>query len=194
MGLTFDASPEPSDEELLARYAAGEARAARQLTERLLPRAFRIAYRLIGDRAEAEDVAQEAMLRLWRQAPDWQGGRAQVSTWLHRVTVNLCADHYRRRRPAPVAEMPDIADGAPSASARMMAADREAALQAALGLLPDRQRQAVVLRHIEGLTNPEIAEVMEIGVEAVESLTARGKRMLASLLAGRRGELGYDES
>src|SRR5690606_17015642 len=98
MGLTFDASPEPSDEELLARYAAGEARAARQLTERLLPRAFRIAYRLIGDRAEAEDVAQEAMLRLWRQAPDWQGGRAQGATWLHRGTVNLCADPYRRRR------------------------------------------------------------------------------------------------
>jgi RNA polymerase sigma factor (sigma-70 family) len=67
-----------------------------------------------------------------------------------------------------------------------------AALQAALALLPERQRQAVVLRHIEGLGNPQIAEVLDLGVEAVESLTARGKRALSALLAGRRAELGYD--
>ena len=69
-----------------------------------------------------------------------------------------------------------------------------AALQAALASLPERQRQAVVLRHIEGLTNPEIAEIMEIGVEAVESLTARGKRALAAALSGQRDALGYEES
>ena len=67
------------------------------------------------------------------------------------------------------------------------------ALNEALASLPDRQRQAVVLRHIEGLSNPEIAEVMQIGVEAVESLTARGKRALAAAMAGRRAELGYEE-
>ena len=70
---------------------------------------------------------------------------------------------------------------------------RAAALQTALAALPDRQRQAVVLRHIEGLSNPEIAEVMEIGVEAVESLTARGKRALAAALADRREDLGFDD-
>ena len=75
----------------------------------------------------------------------------------------------------------------------MIEADRMAALQAALDALPERQRQAVVLRHIEGLGNPEIAAVMDIGVEAVESLTARGKRALAALLAGQRGELGYED-
>jgi RNA polymerase sigma factor (sigma-70 family) len=68
-----------------------------------------------------------------------------------------------------------------------------AALQAALAALPDRQRQAVVLRHIEGLSNPEIAQIMDLGVEAVESLTARGKRALAAQLAGRRDELGYTD-
>ena len=66
-------------------------------------------------------------------------------------------------------------------------------MEAAMALLPDRQRQAVVLRHIEGLANPEIAHVMDIGVEAVESLVARGKRGLAALLSGRRAELGYDD-
>lgn len=74
-----------------------------------------------------------------------------------------------------------------------MQADRQAALEAALAALPDRQRQAVVLRHIEGLSNPEIAEVMDIGVEAVESLTARGKRALTALLSGRKAELGYED-
>ncbi len=76
--------------------------------------------------------------------------------------------------------------------AGLIEADRAAALQAALMVLPERQREAVVLRHLEGLANPEIAAVMGVGIEAVESLVARGKRGLAATLAGRRGELGYD--
>ena len=89
-----------------------------------------------------------------------------------------------------IAEPP--ANGA-SVIERMTDEAREKALEAALGTLPDRQRQAVILRHIEGLSNPEIAAIMDIGVEAVESLTARGKRALASTLAGRKEELGYGD-
>ena len=85
-------------------------------------------------------------------------------------------------------------DDSPGAEARMVQAARLAALDAALAALPDRQREAVVLRHIEGLSNPEIAAVMGIGVEAVESLTARGKRALTVALQGRRDGLGYEES
>ncbi len=184
------------DEVLLARYAAGDPAAARVLTQRLVPRALGYAARLLGDGAEAEDVAQEAMLRLWRAAPGWRAGEAQVSTWLYRVVTNLCTDRMRartRRRAAALDDAPDVPDGARGAEAGMIEADRMAALQAALDALPERQRQAVVLRHIEGLGNPEIAAVMDIGVEAVESLTARGKRALAALLAGQRGELGYED-
>lgn len=186
------------DEALLARYAAGDAAAARALAARLVPRVLALATRFLGgDRAEAEDVAQEAMLRLWRAAPGWRPGEGKVSTWLYRVTVNLCADRRRRaaRRetyPGPEA-LPEAEDGTPGAAERLAQAERLAALDAALAELPERQRQAVVLRHIEGLSNPEIAEVMEIGVEAVESLTARGKRALAAALAGRREELGYHD-
>ena len=75
---------------------------------------------------------------------------------------------------------------------RMIAADRAAALEAALQHLPERQRQAVVLRHLEGLSNPEIGEIMDIGTEAVESLVARGKRALVAALGGMREELGYE--
>ena len=142
------------------------------------------------DPAEAEDVVQEAMLRLWRAAPDWRQGEAQVSTWLYRVVSNLCIDLLRRRRGVGLDEVAEPPDDRPGAEARMQTKARADALQQALATLPDRQRQAVVLRHIEGLGNPEIAEVMEISVEAVESLTARGKRALAAELSARKEELG----
>jgi RNA polymerase sigma-70 factor (ECF subfamily) len=89
--------------------------------------------------------------------------------------------------------VPDPVEDGPSAEGRLQDKARLAALETALAELPDRQRQAVVLRHIEGLPNPEIADVMEIGVEAVESLTARGKRALAALLQGRKADLGYED-
>lgn len=190
-----DLQAEASDEALLVLYANGDALAARLLTGRLLPRVLRYAARLLSDRAEAEDVAQETMLRLWRVAAEWRQGEAQVSTWVYRVAGNLCTDRLRRRGArgaTALDDAPEIADSAPGAEAVMIEADRAQALQAALEALPDRQRQAVVLRHIEGLSNPEIAAVMEIGVEAVESLTARGKRALAALLAGQKAALGYE--
>jgi len=193
MVMAFDLPDDTSDEDLLARFAAGEAAAARALTLRLTPVALRVAQRMLGDAAEAEDVAQEAMLRLWRIAPDWRPGVARVSTWLYRVTVNLCTDRLRRRRGVALEAAGDVVDGTPAAVSTLIEADRAAALEAALMSLPERQRQAVVLRHIEGLSNPEIADILGIGVEAVESLTARGRRALAALLAGRREELGYGD-
>ncbi|MCA3501469.1 MAG: sigma-70 family RNA polymerase sigma factor, partial [Rhodobacter sp.] len=140
-----------------------------------------------------EDVTQEAMLRLWRMAPGWQQGGARVSTWLYRVASNLCLDRLRKSRPRGLEEVAEPEDAAPGAVARLIEADRMLALDRALAALPDRQRQAVVLRHIEGLTNPEIAAVMDIGVEAVESLVARGKKGLTALLSGRRAELGFED-
>lgn len=193
MQLPFDAHADVADHVLLRRFAAGDAAAARALTLRLTPRVFVHAFRLLGDRAEAEDVAQEAMLRLWRVAPDWREGEAQVTTWLYRVTANLATDRLRRRRGVALETVPEPEDAAPSAADGLQDAARAAALQAALAQLPARQRQAVVLRHIEGLSNPEIAAIMDISAEAVESLTARGKRALTAALAGRRAELGYED-
>jgi RNA polymerase sigma-70 factor (ECF subfamily) len=190
--MALDALSEVSDEALLVLYANGDPWAARALTLRLTPRVLGFAARMLSDRTEAEDVAQEAMLRLWRIAPGWQQGEARVSTWLYRVASNLCLDRLRRSRPRGLEEVAEPEDATPGVVARLIAADRAMALDAALAALPDRQRQAVVLRHIEGLTNPEIAAVMDIGVEAVESLVARGKKGLAALLSGRRAELGYE--
>ena len=188
-------TPSEADAEaaLLRRYADGDAAAARLLAARLTPMAYGHAVRVLKDAAEAEDVAQEAMMRLWRIAPDWREGEAKVSTWLYRVVANLCTDRLRKRGTVPVDDVAEPADPAPSAEARLQAGARADALQAALMTLPDRQRQAVVLRHIEGLANPEIAVILGVGVEAVESLTARGKRALKQALAGQKAALGYTD-
>lgn len=192
--MPLDALSDVPDDALVALFGNGDARAAEALTLRHAPRVLAYASRLLGDRSEAEDVTQETMLRLWRQAPDWRPGEAKVSTWLYRVATNLCTDRLRRRgRQVALEAAGDPADGAPGVEREMIDADRAAALRDALAELPERQRTAVALRHIEGLSNPEIAEAMDIGIEAVESLTARGKRALRAALAGRRGELGYED-
>lgn len=188
-----DTFQDVSDEALLVLYANGEASAARALTLRLTPKVFGHAFRVLGDRAEAEDVAQEALIRLWKQATDWRQGEAKVTTWLYRVVANLCTDRLRKSRGVALDAIPEPEDDKETPAEALQQKSRQAALQSALQELPDRQRQAVLLRHIEGLSNPEIAEVMDIGVEAVESLTARGKRALAKILAGRKEELGYSD-
>jgi RNA polymerase sigma factor (sigma-70 family) len=197
MTMAFDAQDTTSDEALMVLYANGDRHAALALTRRVTPRVVAYASRLLsGDRAEAEDVAQETMLRLWRVAPEWRQGETKVTTWAYRVATNLCIDRQRsrtRKRQMALDDAPEVADGALGAEGQLQEAGRMAALEAALAELPDRQRQAVVLRHLEGMTNPEIAAIMEIGVEAVESLTARGKRSLSAVLAGRKAELGYED-
>jgi len=182
-----------SDERLLRLFADGNTAAARILTDRLGPRCYSVALRMLNNRAEAEDVTQEAMMRLWKVASDWVPGQAKISTWLYRVTLNLCVDLRRRRTTDALDNVPEPEDEAASAIERIQHSTRLGALQTALSQLPERQRQAVVLRHIEELSNPEIAEIMRISVEAVESLVARGKRALAAILADRKEELGYDD-
>jgi RNA polymerase sigma-70 factor (ECF subfamily) len=187
-------SQTPADDEaaLLQQYALGDPAAARRLAAALTPRVFGHAFRVLGDRAEAEDVVQEAMLRLWRIAPDWRIGEAKVTTWLYRVVANLCTDRLRLRRGTGLDDIDEPADPAASVEDQLQQVARADALQQALDTLPDRQRQAVVLRHIEGLANPEIAAILETGVEAVESLTARGKKALTLALEGQREALGFE--
>ncbi len=192
--MALDLNSDISDEALLVAYGNGDREAAFVLTTRFTPRVLGYATRILGgDRAEAEDVTQEALLRLWKIAPDWRQGEAKVTTWLYRVVSNLCTDRLRKRRNVDIDAIEEPADTRPAVTQRLIAEDRARALIGAMRDLPDRQKQAVTLRHIEGLTNPEIAAIMEISTEAVESLTARGKRALAKTLAHRRKELGYGD-
>ncbi|MHA3915548.1 RNA polymerase sigma factor [Halovulum sp. GXIMD14793] len=191
--MPLDDPQREMDAKLVAAYAAGDADAARQLIDSHAPRVMRLATRMLGDQAEAEDVVQEAMLRLWNNASKWRAGEARVSTWLYTVASNLCADRLRKRRRQSSDEVPDIADTAAPAAARLQQADRADALGRALAGLPDKQRLAVTLRHLEELGNPAIAEIMGVSVEAVESLIARGKRGLTARLADKADSLGYKD-
>lgn len=188
--MSFDIDSGTSDEALLVLFANGDPDAARSLTLRLAPRILGLSARLLGDRAEAEDVTQEAMLRLWRIAPDWKQDDAMVQTWLYRVARNLCLDRLRKKRAMTLDDIDEAADDVAPIDARLIEKDRARALAQALARLPERQRDAVQLRLIDGLQNPEIAQVLGVSVEAVESLTARGKRALKALLLPQKDELG----
>ncbi len=175
---------EDPDAELVARMGQGDEAAFRLLIDRKLPRLHALAQRLLGGAGEADDVAQEALLRAWRQAPRWQPGAARFDTWLHRVALNLCTDIQRKRREVVMAEPPDRADPAPLADQAMQSEETARRVQQALARLPPRQREAIVLQTYQDLSNVEIAAVLEISVEALESLLSRGRRMLRDLLAG----------
>ena len=192
MTAKADGSGVDADAVLLARFAEGDQSAARALTEQLLPGAMRQAWRMLGDQAEAEDVAQDAMMRLWKQATDWRAGEARVSTWLYRVVHNLCIDRLRKRRPqVAVEDAPEPVDPDPSVLERMAESETSKVLAEAIATLPERQRQALVLRHFEEYSNPEIGEAMDCSVEAVESLLARARRQLARIMEDQKEALGY---
>ncbi len=191
--MPYDKQSDIADDALLKLYANGDEVAAQVLTLRLTPRVFSQAFRMLGDRDEAEDVTQEALIRLWKVAPDWRQGEAKVTTWLYRVVANLCKDQMRKVRGLRLDVISEPADSTLGPVVQMQERARSNALQAALATLPARQRQAVVLRHIEGLGNPEIADILNVSVEAVESLTARGKRMLIKVLADQKEVLGFSD-
>jgi RNA polymerase sigma-70 factor (ECF subfamily) len=170
------------DQDLIARVAKNDPAAVRAMVARKLPRLLGVATRMLGDRGDAEDVAQEAFLKLWRQAGQWRPGAALFDTWLHRVTLNLCYDRLRRRREVTTEAVPEQADPAPAADQAMVDSARDASVAAAIARLPERQRAALVLQYYEGLSNIEAATAMEIGVEALESLLSRARRALKTQL------------
>ena len=174
------------DEDLVRRVGQGDPAAIQAMVARKLPRMLALAQRMLADPAEAEDVAQEALLRAWRQAPRWVSGRAKFDTWLHRVALNLCYDRLRRRREIPTDAVPDRRDEGAAPDRGLLAADVGAAVNDALARLPDRQREAIVLCHYQELSNIEAAGLMEISIEALESLLSRGRRALRQALADHR--------
>ncbi len=174
---------EVTDDELLARVANGEPAAARALVARKLPRLLSLAGRMLGDPGDAQDVAQETFLRIWKQAGKWRAGPARFDTWIHRVALNLCYDRLRRRREIVFADPPERLDEGPGPGRGLEAQDTGRRVAAALAALPDRQREAIVLCHYQELGNIEAAAVLGVSVEALESLLGRGRRTLRATLS-----------
>jgi RNA polymerase sigma-70 factor (ECF subfamily) len=180
-----------SDEALMVRVARGDEQAFRLLARRHLPAMLGLARRMLGNAAEAEDVAQEALMRVWTHAPRWQP-LAQFRTWLTRIVVNLCLDRKRRAPWVALEEAGDIVDPAPGAGEQAETFERERTVAAAIDKLPPRQREAIMLTYGEGLSNAQVAEVLDTTVSAVETLLVRGKqnlrRTLGDAIEGERDD------
>lgn len=170
-----------SDEALMALVAKGDQRAYRELAGRHLPAMLGLARRILGNAADAEEVVQEAMLRVWTHAPRWQP-LAAFRTWLTRIVVNLCLDRKRRAPWVALEAAGEIVDPTPDAAAQSEVDERERLLAGAIAELPARQRTAIVLTYSEGLSNAQVAEVLDTTVSAVETLLMRGKQNLRRAL------------
>ena len=181
------------DAALLAAYAKGMPEAARILTERLTPKLYAQAYHRLQNAADAEDIAQEAMLRLWKIAPDWQSGRAKLSTWLYQVVANLCKDRCRKPQMTGLEQAPEPIDPSLAVESHLQDERRASALYKALYQVPQRQAQALRMRHLDELSNPEIAAILAVSIKAVESLLARGRRQLKTCLEAEISALGYHD-
>jgi RNA polymerase sigma-70 factor, ECF subfamily len=177
LGVIAPAHPH-ADAALLSAAAAGDAAAFRALVGLHLSSAVAIARGVLRDATEAEDVAQEAFLRLWKNSGQLELGPGGVKPWLRRVVSNLCIDRIRARKPTTVLdEMTEQPQRASQVDA-LEDADLATRVTAALQTLPDRQRVAIVLFHFEGLSQIEVGEALEVSDEAVESLLARARRGL----------------
>lgn len=170
-----------ADAALVRAVAAGDARACRHLLDRHLDRVVGLAYRLLGERSAAEDVAQDAFLRLWARAATWRA-EARLDTWLYTVARNLCLDRLRKKGRESDAPLPELADPAPSAERQLSDAQTARRVAAEIAALPERQRTAIALVHEQGLSNIDAAAILEVSVDALESLLARARRRLRERL------------
>ena len=170
------------DQELMHAIGRGDRAACAHLVERHLNRILGFAERMLGNRGEAEEVAQEVFLRVWLHADRWRPTQAQVTTWLFRIARNLCLNRIAKRHEQTLEGLAEPPSGTPRPIEQL--ADRELGrhVNRALQSLPESQRMAITLCHYQGWTNAEAAEIMELSVAAVESLLARGRRRLKTQL------------
>lgn len=178
-----------AEADLMARVAAGDGAAATLLVDRHLPAVTAFARRMLGSQADAEDVAQDVFLRLWQHAGRWRPGAARLRTWLIRIALNLSLDRLRKRPTLPLDGIDDPVDPAPNPGTALHRQDVARRVEAALMALPERQRAALALFHYQELSQEEAAAALDISVEALESLLARGRRSLRETLAADRDAL-----
>lgn len=166
------------DSQLMLAVAQGDQAAFTEIVTRHLTPVVNFAWRYVGRRSDAEDVAQEAFIRLWRHAPDWEDQGFSVRSWIYRIAYNLCIDELRKRKPVtPVEDEVSLAS-AEQPDEDLYRDQRQQQVAAALNELPERQRTALVLCVYQGLSNRDAATVLDVSIEALESLLSRARRML----------------
>lgn len=179
---------EEDDRALMERVGAGDATAFEHVVARHMPMLHALAWRMLGDPIEAEDVVQESLVKLWVNAKGWQPSGGGLGAWLRRIATNACLDRLRKPKALSDDALPERADESPLADALIDADRRRTAVQAAILALPDRQRAAIILTYHEGVSNAEAASILGIGLKALESLLVRARQGLNDRLA-RQGLL-----
>jgi RNA polymerase sigma-70 factor, ECF subfamily len=195
--VSFPGSAEPSDAELLRAHVDGDPAAFAELVRRHRDRLWAVALRTIGDREEAADAVQDALLSAHRAAARFRGD-SQVTTWLHRIVVNACLDRLRKRQAHPTVPLPDgrHSDDSPPSGPEPAAPahDHDTALvvRQALAELPAEQRAALVLVDVQGYPVAEAAEILGVAEGTIKSRCARGRARMAITLGHlRRGDDGH---
>ncbi|SCA57595.1 RNA polymerase sigma factor (fragment) [Candidatus Terasakiella magnetica] len=168
-----------TDAELLDRLAIGDQKAFHSLIQRHLPYVLKTAERMVGDASNAEDIAQEVMLKLWNKAADWDcDGQAKLKTWLYRVTVNLCIDKYRQIKHLGIEQIEILPSLEKDALSHVHEKQVEEIIRNLFFELTPQQRLVIVLSYYEGLSSAEISEIMELTTGAVTGLLHRARRAL----------------
>ncbi len=178
-----------SDEQLVSRICEGDKTAFAHLVERHGLRFRAIALRTCGDLAVAEEMVQEAFVKLWTKPTAFNADKARFTTWFHRVVVNRCLDEVRRKKPDALPEGFDVADDRRSADEAMAESDSGALLRLALSKMPDRQRQALTLSYLDGYSNQEAADIMDLNIKAFESLLVRARAKMREELQAEKADL-----
>ena len=181
-----------SDETLMAQIAGGDEQAFERLLSRNLDGIHHYLGRLTGHWAECDDLAQETFIKVWLKARTFRPGRVRVTTWLHRIAHNVAVDFLRKAGRAARVEASEPARDEAGPDALGQQAEERQRLHDALSALPESQRSAILLRHQQGLSNPDVAAVLGLSVRAVESLLSRGRRRLRALI-GQSGGAGNQE-
>lgn len=181
-----------SDESLMARIRQGSHAAFAILVRRHSKMFYAAAYRMCGNVQESEDIVQDAFLKLWDRPQAWDPGKGtKFTTWFYRVVTNLAIDHQRReKRSVDPAVLEIVPDRVPTAEAVLLQSEQDVLLEAAIGTLPERQKAALNLCVYEGLSNREAAEILGIGIKALESLLMRAKAGLREQFE-RKGLIGH---
>lgn len=171
------------DEVLMQAIQAGDSRAFDRAVRQHIKPLSHYAFRMLGNSKDTEDIVQETLLRLWTHADSWTAGKAGVSTWLHRIAHNLCIDYLRKDKSRLSTELSDELESGDNPASVPEQEHRLKALREALDSLPERQRSAIILSHYQGFSNREIADVMDVSVDALESILARARRSLKAKLS-----------
>lgn len=178
------------DHDLIDRIANGDIHAYRVLVKRHLDFCIRVSQRMVGNRADAEDIAQEVCLKIWKEAPRWQP-KAKFTTWLYRVLINACIDHKRKIVPMVSDGLEQLIDEDLSIDDFIIERQQEKQVQKALEQLPERQRAAIILSYYEQCNNQEAADTMELSLGAFQQLLFRARNQLKETLMKKELEIQH---